>query len=303
MPYIFLVLSILFAVSNNILLHYYNDESKKCNIFAFNTFVSLIWAGILFIISGGIGQVSLTTILYGIAYGVSMASFLFFKMASLGSGPVSITSLIGCCSLIVPSLVGIFVWNESVNVLQIIGLLALIVSIFLCVDPKSDIKISKKWIIYCVAFFTCAGVSAVIQKAFNKTDVSAEGNVMMVITALTAFVCFLALYLITKFSNGKKSAKNTLTKSVNKSFFKYNAIFIVLCGIVSCCYQRLNVYLAGALSGIVFFPIFNGSLIFLSCLSGVVLFKEKLSTKQILGLVFGTLSIMLIGNVFYFILS
>lgn len=300
--YLLLAASITCATLNNVFLHLYNNKKNyTCNIFAFNAIVSLIWALIFIIVGGGFGQASNTTIVFGVIYGLIIALFLIFKMAALGSGPVSITSLIGCCSLIVPTLFGLFFYRETVNYLQIIGLVVLFIALYLCVDPKSNMKISKKWIIFCIIFFLCAGASGIILKMYNNTGFSAEMNTMMIITALTAMVSFVIIYIISGIIRKKSDKSFLVIKKDNKALL-WSVLFIVLCGLVSGGYQRLNMYLTGVLPSILFFPTFNGTLIFLSCISGVVLFNEKLSVKQIIGLVLGVICIMLVGNVFSFLL-
>lgn len=300
--YLLLAASIACAACNNVFLHLYNDKKKNtCNIFAFNAIVSLIWALIFIIVGGGIGRASATTVAFGLTYGIVIALFLIFKMASLGSGPVSITSLIGCCSLIVPTLFGLIFYREVVNYLQIVGLVVLFVALYLCVDPKSNVKISKKWIIYCILFFLCAGASGIILKAYNNTDSSSEMNTMMIITALTATVSFVIVYVVSGILRVKNNEPFLMMERNGKAFL-WSAVFIILCGLVSGGYQRLNMYLSGALASIIFFPTFNGVVIFLSCVSGVAIFKEKLSLKQIIGLILGVICIMLVGNVFSFLI-
>ncbi len=300
MDYALLVLSILFAALNNVFLHKYNEGEGRCNIFTFNAFVSVLWVGILLIVGGGFHGVALSTVGYGVLYGSMIALFLLFKMLALGSGPVSVTALIGCCSLIVPTLAGVIVWKERVGILQIAGLILLFVALFLCVDPKSDVKISKRWIVYCLVFFLAAGVNGVTMKVFNLHGETAHINEMMIIASVTACVFFSLISAVSGVRRKMRGESFCSFRPDKKTVLRC-AVYILLCGVVSCGYQRLNLYLTGALPSIVFFPVFNGAVIFLSCISGVVLFREKLSAKQIAGLVAGTLSIMLIGNVFSFL--
>ena len=46
---------------------------------------------------------------------------------------------------------------------------------------------------------------------------------------------------------------------------------------------------------VVFFPVVNGGLIFVTLLSGMLFFKEKLGAKQWLGILLGTVALCLIG--------
>ena len=73
------------------------------------------------------------------------------------------------------------------------------------------------------------------------------------------------------------------------------AWLLVLCTVSSTVYNRLNIYLSGAMDSVVFFPIFNGGVILLATLCGIWFYGEKLQARQILGLGIGTVSIILIG--------
>ncbi len=268
MDYALLVVSILFAVLNNIFLHKYNEREEKCNIFTFNAAVSLLWAVILFATGLGFHAVPLSTIGYGVLYGSMIALFLLFKMLALGSGPVSVTALIGCCSLIIPTLAGVIVWKESVSALQVTGFIILFAALFLCVDPKSDVRISKRWIVYCLIFFLAAGINGITMKVFNLHGETSRINEMMIIASITACVFFSLISAVTG-ARRKARGEPFCTVRPERKIVLRCMVYILLCGIVSCGYQRLNLYLTGALPSIVFFPIFNGAVIFLSCLCGV----------------------------------
>ena len=56
----------------------------------------------------------------------------------------------------------------------------------------------------------------------------------------------------------------------------------------------LNTILAGRLDSAVFFPVLNISTILFSIVSGIILFKEKLFKNDILVLILGIISILLI---------
>jgi multidrug transporter EmrE-like cation transporter len=56
----------------------------------------------------------------------------------------------------------------------------------------------------------------------------------------------------------------------------------------------LNLRLSGLLPSQLFFPVINGSAIILSSLASIVIFKERLNKKQIIGLCGGILSLVAI---------
>ena len=70
------------------------------------------------------------------------------------------------------------------------------------------------------------------------------------------------------------------------------------CGVAGCVYNRLNIYLSGAMANAVFFPLFNGGNIILSTLAGWLLFREALSKMQMAGIACGMVAVVLVSNFF-----
>ena len=62
--------------------------------------------------------------------------------------------------------------------------------------------------------------------------------------------------------------------------------------------NKLNLYLSGVMDSAVFFPIVNGGGLVLTTLAAVLLFKEKLSTKQWIGVVIGIASVVFLCDPF-----
>lgn len=299
MNYILLCITIIFATANNIFLHRYSDKEETCNVFAFNASVSFLWFILLIIIGRGVERLSLYTVLFGVVYGAITALFLFFKMLALGNGPVSITSLIVCCSLIVPTLCGSFIWKEHITISQVIGLVLLFVSLYFVLNLKFNTKISGLYIVYAIATFLFAGISGVAMKIYAKMGEEAKLNDMMVIASLVAFILFFIIYFCSRKLRVRKENILFSVEKRQKVIFR-SLKYILLCGITSCVYQRVNLFLSGELPSVVLFPIFNGMVIFLSCVAGVCFFEEKLTKKQIWGILVGSISIMLVGKVICF---
>ena len=60
--------------------------------------------------------------------------------------------------------------------------------------------------------------------------------------------------------------------------------------------NKFNLYLSGVMDSAVFFPIVNGGGLVLTTLAAVLLFKEKLSTKQWIGVVLEIASVVFLCN-------
>lgn len=293
-PYILLVFSVLFAASNNLLLHRFGNRGLDGarGLFLFNSLVSVVWSVLLFgygIISGTLG-LHPEAMLWGIAYGTVTALFLLCKMQAMSTGPVSLTSFIGCASLLVSTGFGVVVLHEGASVIQMTGVLTLIIALFLVISPKGG-KADKKWMIWCAAFFMCSAAVGIIFKLFGRSAQAEKVDTMMLTAAVWSAVLFAAGAIAAAVSGrGKRGRDGPETKFI---FPREAIIYVLACGVVSCLYNRLNISLAGMLPSVVFFPVFNGSVILISTLAGVFAFREKLRGCQIVGISVGVFALIL----------
>ncbi len=287
--YILLFIAVAFAVINGCILHSFanRDIRNVGDTFFFNGGISIIWIVILAIYSAASGDfvISAGSMFYGAIYGIIICSFLLFKNLSLTSGPVSLTTLIGSCPFILTTLFGVIFMNQDINSMQILGILMIIVSLILCISPKKGEKISLRWLIFSALFFLAGGGVGILYMLFGASDSATEINGMMFCAACVAFVLYFVIGFIINIINKKPCPK------IHKSGLP----FILLCGIASCTYMRMNLYLSTVIPSVVFFPLSNSSVVILSTLSGMVLFKEKLSKLQIAGMLIGLAALIITG--------
>lgn len=290
MVYMFMVLAVIFSVSSNMILHKFKNRSFKTpgDVFLFNAAISCMWIivlGIWSIVSGDF-KISLGAVVFGIVYGIILCLFLYFKTQSMSTGPVALTSLIGNCAFIIATWFGVIYASETVVPLQIIGMVVIVVALVLCINPKkSNEKLTAKWFVWCALFFLAGGLLGIFNKVFGKSDVSDQINSMMFIAAVVSAI----LFTLSGF------AINGCTKNAKPKIYKESLIYIVLCGFVGCVYIRMNLWLAGIIPSVIFFPVSNGANVLLSTFLGQVVFKEKLNKSQIAGILIGLGAIILIG--------
>ena len=256
---------------------------------------------------GGQGHYTGITVLYGAGYGLLMAGFLFFKMKAMTAGPILLTSLLGCSSFILTTIFNTVYWKENMDVFSVIGMLLMLIALYLITikDRKTQAEEGEKrvlvgWMIYCIFFLLFAASTGIIFK-FHQTYDKSNTNQMMIVAAIVAVLTFLSLYgLSMMFSRQEKIAKTENSQEVKTSKKEGCALlgFMIAAGVVSCVYNRLNVYLTGMLPSVLFFPIFNGAVIMLASIAGVFIFKEKLTKRQVMGVGCGVLAIILISHFF-----
>jgi drug/metabolite transporter (DMT)-like permease len=224
------------------------------------------------------GQVSFFTVALGLLFGVVTALSNFYKMRALTSGPMHITLLVTTSSMVIPTMSGIF-FGERFSLLKLILVVILIGFIYLSFDKTDNKKTNKKWLFFCVLAFVFQGSIGVLQKIHQFSEYKGELNGFLFV----AFVCSLIYSAI-------RAQKNY--RELN--FKKKHIVLAIMCGLCIYTMNFLNLKLSGLLPSQLFFPLVNGSAIFLSSLMSVLIFKEYLSKKQTVGLVGGITSLILI---------
>lgn len=284
---VLLPFSILAASLNSALLHKARLTEKGA-IYRFNLLGALVWCVCLFIANGGALHFESGALLWGFIYGITQALFILFKTAAMNSGPVSVTTLIGNCSLVVSSIVCFVVWQEPISLADIAGLMLLMLGLSLTTYKKSGGVFTRKWAVISLLFLVFAAGVGITFKAFSKSGGSQYTSDMMIIAAFVMLVSYTAICL---FTGGFTLCSNPNSKQEKHLFI----ILALISGLLSCLYNRLNIYLSGVLDGVIFFPAFNGGVVVLSTIFGMIFFKEKISARQLTGLVFGIAGIIIIG--------
>lgn len=227
-------------------------------------------------------------LLWGIVYGLTQTCFILFKTAAMSTGSVTVTTLIGNSSLLISILVSLIVWKEKITAADIIGLVLLVIAIFLCTytkDASKSVNHTSLWKYYVLLFLLSSAGVGIVFKAFGKSGNLEHCGDMMFVSSIVMIISNLVICFFT----GGFKLQNIALRS--KSF----VIFAVLSGILSCLYNRLNVFLAGNMDALIFFPAFNGGVLFLSAALSAFICRERLKITQLIGLAAGISAICLMG--------
>ena len=246
------------------------------------------------VLGGAYTNISVYTFLFGLLFGLVTASTLLFNVLALANGPMSYTVFIACCGMLIPAIAGITIWHETVYAAQIIGLVLLLGSLAMGINPKKDKRITGKWILYSLLAMASSGTVGVLQKVHQSSAYASEMNGLIMVAFLAAAGFLGIVLLILRFCRREPIRRSFSWRSSASGL-------AVLAGIGSGSTNLMNLYLAGVLPSVVMFPIFNGGVILINAVVARILFKEKMSALQIAGLCIGALAIAMIGNAFSFL--
>lgn len=218
----------------------------------------------------------------------------FFQVlytVTLNAGPVSLTVLICNFSVLLVTTFSVVVFKEKLYYSQIGGIACLIVSMILNTDRSgNEKKGGKKWLILALVTMLVNGMGTCLQKSFYLTEASKVENssntYLSVMYAVAAVFAFLLYFVYTR-----------AIKKENSSFgFNLHVIgYAFLIGLVLAVYQKMNMFGIEHIDGTFFYPTFSGMQSVIMTAIGVVLFKDRLSRRQWVGVLFGILSIVLMN--------
>lgn len=277
-----------------------NEFCKKelagnSDLYIFNTFNSVLSAITLTIvaaISGTLCVPSLYTLLMGIVFGFATASCAVLSMIALESGPLSYTNVIVSCAMVIPALSGLVLYGEPVSAWQWAGIALMVISFCCAVDNENKGSgASLKWLLLCLGAFLGSGSVGVMQKLHQNSVYKDELGVFLVVAFAASALFSLALTIYYARVRGE-----TITVTRAPKLRKFLIISFVS-GVGFALVNQINMYLAGVMDAIIFYPIVNGASMILTTAAGILLWKERLSKKQWFGMVTGGVAILLLCNI------
>lgn len=286
MTYLLLTLAVVTATMQNIISKLYNINVKSdSNSYMFCS-LSTFCAMLFFIItSGGKFDFDFSFIEYSLLFAASYSAATIGNYIALTCGPLSVTTLVIQCSLVVPTLYGIAVLNERLKIFGYLGILLLIVSLFLVnFKSSSDEKISPKWLFWVTLGFIGNGMCSTTQKMQQlKFDGAYKNEFMIVALAIGT-----AVMLIMSFKD-KGSPKNL----VKSAFVSFEYAFFR--GISNGALNFLVIIMTSLLPTAVLFPVILAGSTVLTFVISVAFFRERLTLLQLIGYALGIISIIFIN--------
>lgn len=286
MTYLLLTLAVVTATMQNIISKLYNVKVKNDDNSYLFCSLSTFCAMLFFIAtSGGNFDFDFSFIGYSLLFATSYSAATIGNYIALTCGPLSVTTLVIQCSLVMPTIYGIVILNERLKIFGYLGILLLILSLFL-VNFKSsaDGEISPKWLFWVSLGFIGNGMCSTTQKMQQlKFDGAYKNEFMIVALAIgTAVMLFMSLK--------SERVPQNLLKSVSTSF-KY-AFFR---GISNGALNFLVIIMTSLLPTAILFPVILAGSTVLTFVISLAFFKERLTLLQFIGYILGIISIIFIN--------
>lgn len=222
-------------------------------------------------------------------YGAILLGFLFISVFNLMAltaqrNGLSVASVAGKMSVIIPVVFGLYAYNESLGFQKIFGIVLALIAVYLtAIKTKTSIS-WRQGLLLPFLLFLGSGVIDASLKYFETAYVPKNG---VPVFSATIFGCAAIIGLLI-----------LIYKSINQNFkFEIkNAIGGIILGVIN--YYSI-IYLLKALQykgleSSTLFTVNNVAIVMVSTLLGLFLFRESISKKNWLGISLAIVSILLV---------
>lgn len=283
---ILMVVSVASMVTQNGLQNSFGKSKCKsgADINFYNAFMYAVCVLIFWVLAVASWKISLYTVLMALGFGAITAIQQYYKVVSFSSGPMHVTTLLITASMLIPTLSGpiLFPETEGLKPLKLVFAAILVFFLYLSAAPSDKgekKKIAGRWIFAVAITFLFQGLVGVMQKIHQSSIHKDELFAFLAIS----FTFSLILSIIRS-----KGAEAT-------SYFKKSTYVVaILSGVCTFAMNYINLWLSGIIPTQIFFPAINGSSIIFTALVSVFLFKEKMTIKQLIGIIGGMLCLIAI---------
>ena len=225
---------------------------------------------------------------YALFCGCLFISLFFIMAVTTQKMSMAVSSVATKMSLVIPVVFFLIMYeNETASIYKIIGVMLALVGVYFAVAPNNGIQINSKLYILPIILFFGSGVLdillAFVENKFLNTP--SDQTIFTAIPFATAavFGCLIILYKII-FKNEKIELKN-IFGGIVLGIVNYGSIYFLIKSFATKLLEK---------SAII--PLNNIAIVVVSALLGMVIFKEVLSRKNIIGISFCIVAIFLLSN-------
>ena len=283
---IYLLLSILFSTGLFVIFKYFGifkiDVLKAIFV---NYIVAFSMGFLLAERKIPIHQIYLEQCFFGaLILGALFVSIFFVMAMTSQKNGVSVASIAGKMSVVVPVLFGVILYNESVTILKFAGIIIALVAVYLS-SVKEEKTQKEATLLFPILLFIGSGTIDTLLKYIQinyvpETDVSIFSGSLFGIAAIFGFIILIIKNIRKRESFGLKNILAGVILGVPNYF---SIIFLIKA-------LQIENFESSTL-----FTINNVGIVVVSTLLGLLIFKEKFSFKNKIGVALALLGIIIVA--------
>lgn len=244
--------------------------SKKCDLWLVGL-INYIFASAL----AGLYGLTVDTISFsprivwtGVLGGLSFAGGLLVTFWGIKAAGLSLSISVARLSVLVPTLLSIFIWKEVPTAAQIAGIGIILVALVLLSLSRGEAANGSRWSLALVlAIFIMSGSSQTIFKLVNELGLYQQKMTYLMILFFVAALSYGSIYLFRP-----------------KSFKKLDLTLGLILGGCNILGSWSSLAALEEIQGVIFFPVSSSASLALSALLATLIWKEKVDRRGIAGI-------------------
>lgn len=220
---------------------------------------------------------------FAILMGLSLiVAFNLFALSAQKAG-VAITAISSRMSVAIPVTLGFILFNDSSGIIKISGILTGLVAFYLTSKKDKSIKVNKSFIFLPLLLFLAVGANDSLMKVAEHFYLTDDFVAFLATSFGFALIFGLIVFAFRTYKERNKlEGKNIVAGIILGLLNWYSTLFVL---------QGLDVFEVS-----LFMPVYNIGVVALASLSGFVIFKEKLTKTNWIGITLAIIAILLIAN-------
>lgn len=269
--------------------------NKKCSMELSGTKIFMkyivirqgVAAGACLLLAGGVlRHTNLSVLLLAMAFALCLTLCTYAGIAAMQSSAMVLVSLFEMAGLLVPCIAGIFIFDEPLNVMHGIGLLACLLSSWLLTGGQQEKHTHlsvKGWLLLFACLLSNGGIM-LTQKMLSHLCLDSCNGAFHFWAFLFSTI-FAALILL--FADGKDGSQATVSTKLS--------IYGIILSVALLMISMLSTRAAATVPAVVLFSAVNGGGLLMCTLVSAIMYRERITRKTVIGLVVGALALMLIN--------
>lgn len=251
------------------------------------------------------------TLLYASISGVCLAIACACSLYTLTTGTMVLSSLFGTAGLLVPTIAGIFLYNEQLSALQWIAIALFMVGAYFLAGSSKRVfgKFTFKTLIVLIISLLANGATMLMQTMFGRNVENGNTSLFSFLSFLSAVVALLVVLVILLLVAKKRNAVTEQQEQQTEQSTDFQLIpqnkeqtklpkTCILCGIALSfavfVINQLATLSTPLISPVILFAFINGGATIISAVVGLVMYKEKINWQTVVGLVVGLGSLIML---------
>jgi len=276
---LYLVSIVLGVSAQDITRKAFNQKNRGVYLFSA---LAAFFAMAFFAVSAGSMEWNLGLLPYAVAFAASYGLASVCSVIAVATGSLSITTLVISYSLMLPTLYGLIFLREPIGPGFFPGLILLIISLLLINKRSESVPVSPKWIISLLLAFVGNGACSIVQKMQQNAFEGAFKNEFMILSLLLVVIALLAMSF--------KVERPEIRPSLKNGWW-----LCLICGAMNGMVNLFVMILSGRMPVSIMFPVISAGGIILTSLISMLVYHEKLTRQQLIGLGLGIATVILLN--------